>query len=257
MKKAELIALFRDRKDSEKIDLSGKNLEGLKSNLLNIEKNEILYKPGSPVKSFFFVVSGEIMVSENDNVDVFKEKEYFGYDEIEKTPKRRGKAIGVNSSMIMEFLVYDIPKVKPPISNPIATSKTYTRESSVKSIEDISLERDHSADFSTSLYEGIAVVFVNLTKAILTHSKPFLEFINKEIEAGNRKFIIDLRKCTIIDSTFLGSLVKSLRALTKDNGKIVLVYNKESQSTLFMITYMDKVFETFDTVEQAVEHLNK
>lgn len=258
MKKGELLAYLKSKKDSKQIDLSGKDLEGIKSNLLNINKNEVLFKPGNTATSFFFIVSGEVMVNINDNVSVYNKKEYFGFEELVGIKKRKGKAIAAENSVVMEFIVYDntIPKLQTESS---ISAQTHSKHPNTDKLvtEKLSITHNTSVDFDSAEREGLLIIFVNVEKATLTYSKSFLEHVNKEIEKGYKELIIDLRKCTIIDSTFLGSLVKSLRALTQVDGRIVLVYNKDSQSTLFMITYMDKVFETFDTLEEAIKYLKE
>ena len=256
MNKAELLNYLRKKKDSDKFDLGGQNLEGIKSNLLNIEKNEIIYKPGSIAKSLFLVVSGEVMTLENENVETFTQKEYFGYEELASNTKRTRKAIGVQPSVLLEFIINESSEIKQtdnssklsmktPVKSPPVFSGITTGEESGKT----------DSDFASVDHNGLLVIEVNTQQATLAKSKSFLLYVNNEIEKGFKNIAVDLRKCTLIDSTFLGSLVKSFRALKQMDGSISLIYDKEAQSTLFMVTYMDKVFKTFNNVEEAVEAL--
>jgi anti-sigma B factor antagonist len=256
MNKTELLSLLRNKKDNETIDLTGKNLEGIKSNLLNIEKNEIIFKPGQTAKSFFFVANGEVMLMEGDNISTFRDKEYFGFDELDSTMKRKHKAIGVLPSVLLEFIIHESPTTQS-VENVGRISKSSSSNSAVtQSSDSISGIRNPNLEFEAHEQEGTLVIYVNIEQATLNKSKDFLNFVNKQINKGHNKLIVDLRKCTIIDSTFLGTLVKSLRSLKNSDGDIALVYDSKSQSTLFMITYMDKVFKTFNSVEEAVKELN-
>jgi len=109
-------------------------------------------------------------------------------------------------------------------------------------------------NFSTDHHEEILIVFVNLVKATLKEAKLFLEFLTNLIDNNEFKIVVDLRMCKLIDSTFLGALVKSHKHIKSINGEIVLVYNTQEASTLFMVTYMDKVFKAFTNMDEAIKH---
>jgi anti-sigma B factor antagonist len=255
MNKAEFLNYLHKKKDSDKFDLGGQNLEGIKSNLLNIEKNEIIYKAGSSAKSLFLVVSGEVMTLENDNVETFTEKEYFGYEELAAKSKRTRKAIGVQQSVLLEFIIHENSEIKQTDNSAKLSMKTSVKSPQAFSSFGKDQETgNENSDFNSVDHNGLLVIEVNIPQATLTKSKSLLLHVNNEIEKGHKNIAVDLRKCTLIDSTFLGSLVKSLRVLKGVDGNMVLVYDKEAQSTLFMVTYMDKVFKTYNSVEEAVKN---
>jgi len=111
-------------------------------------------------------------------------------------------------------------------------------------------------NFKSEKYEDVVVVHVYLNRATLAKALEFKEYINNEIKEGFNKIIIDLSFCEYIDSTFLGSIVSSLKKVASLNGDLRLVYNKEMPSLVFVITRMDKVFKVFSTVDEALTSFN-
>jgi len=72
------------------------------------------------------------------------------------------------------------------------------------------------------------------------------------IYRGNTNLIINLSSCKTIDSTFLGALVASLKKISAVNGSMTLVCKEEICSWLFVMTKMEKVFEIFESLEDAL-----
>ena len=64
--------------------------------------------------------------------------------------------------------------------------------------------------------------------------------------------LLDLREITHICSSALGNLVSYKRLLKKEGGDLRLIISSEELIQLFSITMLDKVFELFDSKEEAV-----
>ena len=107
-------------------------------------------------------------------------------------------------------------------------------------------------DFSRETINDVIIEKVNITRATIKEADDFKNFINTDIEAGWRKIIVDLSECEFIDSTFLGSLVVSLKKLTSLGGDLRLVGLQPSVYTLFELTRMFRVFETYETIDEAI-----
>ncbi len=71
-------------------------------------------------------------------------------------------------------------------------------------------------------------------------------------EENKRKIIIDLGKTKFIDSSGCGSLVASLRVLTKNRGEMKIAGPSRQAKSLFELTRLDRVFEIFADVESAM-----
>jgi anti-sigma B factor antagonist len=71
---------------------------------------------------------------------------------------------------------------------------------------------------------------------------------------GQRRALLDLTLVQFIDSTGLGALVGSLKALGRD-GELAVCGLNEVVSALFKLTRMERVFPAFPTQEAALTAL--
>ncbi|NOX17542.1 MAG: cyclic nucleotide-binding domain-containing protein, partial [Chlorobi bacterium] len=176
MIREKLLSLIKENKGLAEVDLSGENLDGLNSNLKHIEKNQVIYKNSDPANSIFLVVSGEVMISNDDEIKSYGEKEYFGSRFIGQNKKRNEKAIAVKPSIILEFILFENKtdeRKNSSFASDIAISRTTDgdKEKQTPDIVRLSLKRDYGVPFCNSEYDGLLVVFVNMKKATLTSSK--------------------------------------------------------------------------------------
>ncbi|MBU2494503.1 MAG: STAS domain-containing protein [Bacteroidetes bacterium] len=107
--------------------------------------------------------------------------------------------------------------------------------------------------FEDYIKDDVTVIQLNMNQATLTEAGRFRTFVIDFIEKGTSKIIVDLRKCSIIDSTFLGALVFSLKKITANNGNLRLVFNNNSQNNIFMLTGINKVFKIYPDLETAIQ----
>jgi anti-anti-sigma factor len=107
-------------------------------------------------------------------------------------------------------------------------------------------------EFSKEVQGDILVITVNLFRATLKEADNFKNILISEIEQGWKKIVVDLSYCEFIDSTFLGALVLSLKKVTSLGGDLRLVGFQPSVHSMFELTRMYRVFESFKTQEEAV-----
>lgn len=69
-----------------------------------------------------------------------------------------------------------------------------------------------------------------------------------------RYAIIDLRFVEVMNSSGLGMLVSGLNSMKKHNKSLILANTPDKVMKLLKMTHLDKVFELFETLEDA--HLN-
>lgn len=102
----------------------------------------------------------------------------------------------------------------------------------------------------------ILIEIVNLDRATLREAEKFKELLTLNIEQGERKIIVDLSACEFIDSSFLGALVHVLKKIVKSGGDLKLVGFKPAVRSMFELTRMFRVFETYSNLKEAVESYN-
>ena len=75
----------------------------------------------------------------------------------------------------------------------------------------------------------------------------------KLIESQAQKVVLDLEKVTYVDSSGLATLVEMLQKLKSSNGQLKLAGLQEKVRSVFEITKLEKIFEIYPQVQQAVE----
>ena len=93
---------------------------------------------------------------------------------------------------------------------------------------------------------------VNLKRATVMETDEFREIILKDINEGWKKLVVDVGKCTFMDSTFLGSLLIGLKALTKIGGDLRIAGAKGDSQAIMELTGTSRVFKSFDSLDEAV-----
>ena len=111
-------------------------------------------------------------------------------------------------------------------------------------------------DFERTTNNKVVVLNVNLLRATLKEAEEFKNQLMEEISKGNKKIVVNLSRCEFIDSTFLGSLVVALKKVTGSGGDLRLVGFQPAVSSMFELTRMYRVFESFKSPEEAVKSFN-
>ena len=132
--------------------------------------------------------------------------------------------------------------------------------SKTKSTKDLLLSFSSSGG-TKNLYgirdiKGVKVVSFYGQHGNLSNALFFKNVLFTHIDEGNKNLIIDLLACKTIDSTFLGALIATLKKVTGLNGNLKLICGASLCSWLFVMTKMDKVFQIYDSVEEAIASYN-
>lgn len=78
-----------------------------------------------------------------------------------------------------------------------------------------------------------------------------------DVIAQNNRIVVDLEKLEYIDSTGLGAMVFILQRNFDNGGDIKIAKLQGKARIVFDITKAYKIFDIFDTVEEAVAALQK
>lgn len=101
--------------------------------------------------------------------------------------------------------------------------------------------------------DDILVEIINYDRATLSEAEILKEMINKKVELGYNKIIIDLSSCTFMDSTFLGVLVNTLKKAAKTGGDLKLVGFQPAVRSMFELTRLFRVFDTYSELQTAIK----
>ncbi|MEW6194306.1 MAG: STAS domain-containing protein [Bacteroidota bacterium] len=105
--------------------------------------------------------------------------------------------------------------------------------------------------------DDIIVEIVNIDRATLREADQLKSSINDKIDAGYRKVIIDLSSVDFIDSTFLGVIVNTLKKVAALRGDLKLVGFRPAVRSMFELTRLFRVFESFGDLQDAIKSFNK
>jgi anti-sigma B factor antagonist len=79
------------------------------------------------------------------------------------------------------------------------------------------------------------------------------EMINKKLATGQTQLLLNLEGVPYIDSAGLGEIVRTYTTVSRQGGKLKLVNLTKRITDLLSITKLLTVFETFDSVQDAVK----
>ncbi|MBI1937979.1 MAG: STAS domain-containing protein [Ignavibacteriales bacterium] len=105
--------------------------------------------------------------------------------------------------------------------------------------------------------DDIVVEIINMERATLKEADKLKNSINEKIDGGYRKVIIDLSSVDFIDSTFLGVIVNTLKKVAALNGDLKLVGFKSSVRSMFELTRLFRVFESYGDLQDAIKSFAK
>ena len=102
---------------------------------------------------------------------------------------------------------------------------------------------------------GFTVSVITDEEASVRNSVQFREELTALLDNGNKRILLSFEKVTYVDSSFLGSMVASLKYAISKGADIYLVNLRKDIYDLLELIRMNKVFKIFDTTEQAIENL--
>lgn len=76
--------------------------------------------------------------------------------------------------------------------------------------------------------------------------------VNKAVDAGKTKLLLNLADVPYVDSAGLGEIVRCYTTVSRKSGKLKLINLTKKIQDLLSITKLLTVFETFDTEEEGV-----
>ena len=83
-------------------------------------------------------------------------------------------------------------------------------------------------------------------------TKEVHEKIKSLLTDGLKKIVIDLSKVKWLNSSGLGMLISCLTSVSNADGKLKIAGATEKVNSLFMITKLITVFDSYESVDQAV-----
>jgi anti-sigma B factor antagonist len=109
-------------------------------------------------------------------------------------------------------------------------------------------------NLQVSEHDGVQVVAIKHARLDASMALDFRAQLNKLVDDGSKRFVLDMSAVSFVDSSGLGAIVSVLKH-TGSTGSIAIAGAQETVGTLFKVTRMDKVFKMFTTLASAAEAL--
>jgi anti-sigma B factor antagonist len=88
-------------------------------------------------------------------------------------------------------------------------------------------------------------------------AKEFSDLIHKLIDEGKKNIVIDLSGVKFMNSSGLGMLISGYTTVKNGGGKFVIAGATEKINSLLVITKLITIFESYETVEKAIEKIKE
>jgi len=88
------------------------------------------------------------------------------------------------------------------------------------------------------------------------NSQEFKNDINPVL-ADHKQVVFDLSELTFVDSSGCGALVSCLRRVRKDSGNLKLCRVSRQVMDLFSVIRMDRIFDIFESRDEAIAAFGK
>jgi anti-sigma B factor antagonist len=98
---------------------------------------------------------------------------------------------------------------------------------------------------------GVTVVRVE-GQLVVGNRGELKEFIQRLLDRGDRRFVLDFSATGYIDSSGLGALVSLARKVREEGGDLRLSALNEDLRSLFELTKLDTLFTISETPDQAL-----
>ena len=84
-------------------------------------------------------------------------------------------------------------------------------------------------------------------------TKDFNDLLHKLIDEDKKKIVLDLSDVKFMNSSGLGMLISGLTTMKKNDGFLKLAGATEKIESLLIITKLITIFESYDSVDEAVK----
>ena len=111
-------------------------------------------------------------------------------------------------------------------------------------------------DFEKRNKNEALVIEVDLLRASATEAVRFRNILDMEIANGYTNLVIDLTKCSFIDSAFIGAIIVMEKKLALSDGQLKLVITNKIIQNAAHLRRTIEVLNTFHSVHDALSNYN-
>ena len=109
-------------------------------------------------------------------------------------------------------------------------------------------------DLKTELNGNLMVIFVREERLDAHNSDELKTEMIRNFEQGAKDILLDLKEVRFIDSSGLGVLVSGFKNASTRQGSLKLCGLQAQVKSMFELTRLHRVFDIFQTVDEALEN---
>ncbi len=110
-------------------------------------------------------------------------------------------------------------------------------------------------NLKTEANGNLMVIFVREERLDAHNSEELKAEMNRLFEGGTKDILIDLKEVRFIDSSGLGVLVSGFKNASTRQGSLKLCGLQAQVRSMFELTRLHRVFDIFQTVDEALESM--
>ncbi len=109
------------------------------------------------------------------------------------------------------------------------------------------------------VHERYSAVIIELKGNVMggPETQEFGNLVHKLLDEGKKNIVVDLSGVKFMNSSGLGMLISGYTTVKNGGGKFAISGATEKINSLLVITKLITIFDSFKTVDEAVEHLTK
>ncbi len=109
------------------------------------------------------------------------------------------------------------------------------------------------------VHEKYSAVVIELKGNVMggPDTQEFSDLVHKLLDEGKKNIVVDLSGVKFMNSSGLGMLISGYTTIKNGGGKFAIAGATEKINSLLVITKLITIFDSFKTVDEAVEHLAK
>lgn len=107
-------------------------------------------------------------------------------------------------------------------------------------------------EIETSRADGVVVMRLKVGEGGRGKIDGVQKLVQELLEAGERRFVVDLSGCQWVDSSGLGELVRSLATVMRQGGSLKLSGATPRLRTILEVTNLTSVLDLYDDESAAI-----
>lgn len=113
-------------------------------------------------------------------------------------------------------------------------------------------------NFDVEIKKHDNISIIKLEGEVDVYSAPRLRFEqSSQLEAGVKQIILDLTKVAYLDSIALGTMLSGFKKANEAGSKLIIASSNTYARKVFSITGLNKIFEFYDSLDDAIKALEK